>query len=511
MSDKEQNIDSPEHWKNKYYKCVKELQDIDSERQDAERNLLQDISRLIQTIKVMEPGVGKGVDQLQQLLQQDTGNNLQEISHSIKGLLHQLAKGKGKGADMGDDARSYLTQFLSKLSLSAERQTELQSVLQRLSKKEKQEPLEKILLDVADLLHDAYHTAEGGDQALTVAEAQILIQLLDQLSLPDDLTTLCNNVKNKLQQNVTQREIPSILKTVADLIIFMRRRFETERREVQHFLQQTNLRLQELDQLVVGASDDYASAQQHRDQFGQEVQAHMEGLADTVAGAADLDLLKKEVAQRLKHVRTHIEQHRQADSARDQDIRDKVGQMNQRLRELEHEAQQLRTRLQERYQQAILDPLTGAFNRLGYEERMEQEINRFHRYQTPFSLVVVDIDFFKRINDDYGHLAGDKVLQVVTEIAKEQLRNTDYLARYGGEEFAIIMPETKLKDALAAANKLRQQIEQWRFHYNDKDVRVTISCGVAQIVSKDDKDKLFQRADQALYKAKHQGRNQVCG
>jgi len=132
---------------------------------------------------------------------------------------------------------------------------------------------------------------------------------------------------------------------------------------------------------------------------------------------------------------------------------------------------------------------------------------RWKRYQSSLSMMVIDIDRFKNINDTYGHMAGDKVLHTVAQHLQKNIRETDFLARYGGEEFVIIMPDTPVHDGLGVAEKLRDEIENCGFHYRDEAVNVTISCGVAEFCNDQTPSQVFEKADGAMYRAKESGRN----
>jgi diguanylate cyclase (GGDEF)-like protein len=153
------------------------------------------------------------------------------------------------------------------------------------------------------------------------------------------------------------------------------------------------------------------------------------------------------------------------------------------------------------------DALTGVGNRLYFNQRLNQEILRSHRYQTDMSLLMFDIDFFKKVNDTYGHDVGDAVLIEIAMVVKGLLRDTDMLCRFGGEEFAIIMPESNVQEAQATAERLRFKIEG--LSSNALPTKLTISFGVAQLTKWDSEKTLLKRVDDALYRAKEQGRNQV--
>jgi two-component system cell cycle response regulator len=156
--------------------------------------------------------------------------------------------------------------------------------------------------------------------------------------------------------------------------------------------------------------------------------------------------------------------------------------------------------------QSIEDTLTGIYNRRYLEDKLERHVNLAKRYERPLSVIMFDIDFFKHINDTFGHDVGDKVLIATAKAVSENIRDTDIFARYGGEEFVIIAPETTKEDAKTLAEKLRVSIENLHF---EEEIHVTCSFGVASLEKPDTKETLLKRVDDALYEAKRTGRNKV--
>lgn len=157
------------------------------------------------------------------------------------------------------------------------------------------------------------------------------------------------------------------------------------------------------------------------------------------------------------------------------------------------------------------DGLTNLFNRRYFQERVTEEFSRARRYDFPMSFIIFDIDHFKDINDTHGHPAGDEVLRHIAKMLTSNIRDVDIPARYGGEEFTLILPHTKLCNAVAVAERLRRQIESHPVEFHDKSIPVTISLGVAGIPDNNPKscNELIQFADEALYKAKQSGRNRT--
>ena len=156
------------------------------------------------------------------------------------------------------------------------------------------------------------------------------------------------------------------------------------------------------------------------------------------------------------------------------------------------------------------DGLTGVYNRRYLETRMKEEYERHVRYDSPLSLVMLDIDHFKNVNDTYGHQCGDYILKAVADGVGKSIRNVDCLARYGGEEFCCLLPETGIEAATMVAERFRKVIMDQEHTYDGNVIKVTISLGVAEVVEGINSAKILQKeADALLYQAKRQGRNKV--
>lgn len=166
--------------------------------------------------------------------------------------------------------------------------------------------------------------------------------------------------------------------------------------------------------------------------------------------------------------------------------------------------------IEELREAATVDHLTGLANRRAFNEELVRHIALTNRYGRQLSLIIGDLDFFKGVNDKYGHASGDEVLKGFASAVKEEIRDTDLAARWGGEEFALLLPETDLAGAVVLAEKLRERCASYRFQFQGEDVQVTCSFGVVEMYyEKDDIVSLFDRADKLLYHAKQSGRNCV--
>jgi diguanylate cyclase (GGDEF)-like protein len=158
---------------------------------------------------------------------------------------------------------------------------------------------------------------------------------------------------------------------------------------------------------------------------------------------------------------------------------------------------------------SVTDSLTGLYNRRYITSKIEEEVSRFKRNRKSFSIVIGDIDFFKRVNDSYGHACGDYVLREVSQVLQQLIREQDFISRWGGEEFLIMLPETGLDGAAATAERLRSGIEQHKYRYQQAHLLITMTFGVSVYDEEKTVDKVILEADNALYQGKAEGRNRV--
>jgi diguanylate cyclase (GGDEF)-like protein len=160
-------------------------------------------------------------------------------------------------------------------------------------------------------------------------------------------------------------------------------------------------------------------------------------------------------------------------------------------------------------EKAYMDPLTGLNNRAAFDQSIEQEVDLAKRHGHIISLMMLDIDKFKQINDNYGHLVGDAVLKTFSDCIMSCMRSSDIIFRYGGEEFAILLRNTQISGAKLLAERMRKSIEDMKFEYDNISLNASVSIGVSELREDDTRLNLIERADELLYKAKENGRNQV--
>ncbi len=337
---------------------------------------------------------------------------------------------------------------------------------------------------------------------------ELLIRLLEQLIVPPDLQTDVDKMKHRLTQETEPANWKVLLKDVALLINSIRSRMQKEKHEFENFLQQVTDRLKSMDQFLQTETTSLLNAENRGIDFDQKIQNNVNDIRLDINDATELSSLKNNVNTKLDTISEHIKIYREVEIKRVKQSQEQVNDMHTRMQTLEKEASVLKKIVIEKNKLAMIDALTAIPNRLSYEKKIEEEISRWKRFNTPLSLAIWDIDLFKKVNDTYGHKAGDKVLKTVAQLLNKRIRSTDFLARYGGEEFIMLLPGTRQEETLRLVNELRKQVESCGFHYHGDAVEITISCGISSFNKEDTLSQVFERADQALYKAKENGRNQ---
>jgi diguanylate cyclase len=331
--------------------------------------------------------------------------------------------------------------------------------------------------------------------------------LLDQLALLPELRPMIAGLRGDAPNSLGTADLAPLLERVTRLASEQRAAAQREKLELEHLAQQLTSRLDEIAAHLAGDVEEQNAAQDDTEQLNLLVTSEVEELKTNVMRALDLPAMRDQVSQRLDAINGHLHEFRGREESRIKTYRERVGRMRSRIRELERESHSLHISLQEEQRLAMIDALTGIPNRAAYDERIEQEFRRWKRFGRTVSILTWDIDHFKTINDAYGHKAGDKVLRVFGQQLAKHVRETDFVARYGGEEFVMLLVGSSPAEAHTVADKIRIEIAQLGFHFHDKPVTVTASCGITNFIAEDSPDAAFDRADRALYQAKETGRN----
>ena len=333
-----------------------------------------------------------------------------------------------------------------------------------------------------------------------------LLGLLNDLSLPEHHRPQAEAMRKRLEKGLNWYELLPILD---DLAVLMLAITDSGQHEFEAYLKQLNERLESFQNNLQAASEGHAEGRSAADDLHSQLREHVDGLQNSMQDAVDLNSLKHLLENRLEGLLGTMDQHQQQRNAREQEVAAHLQGLAERIAQMEQQAQGYREHLEEQRQKALIDPLTGLPNRAAWGERLQYEVEQWQIHGNPLLIAMLDLDHFKRINDGYGHLAGDKVLKIIAAQLRRHLRPVDFIARFGGEEFVLLMADTPLPTGLQLVDKLRTAIEACPFHFKGEPVTITLSIGVSAFRAGDRSDQVLKRADEALYRAKHRGRNCV--
>lgn len=364
-------------------------------------------------------------------------------------------------------------------------------------------------IEATDPTPDRREASLQADQAEHVEVRDFLPLLLERVAFTESmegrrekLLSVLNDPKDKTLNSI-------LIDRAATLINDMRRALENEKNDLTEFLRQLTLTLSEIDQHTLANLDDVQAQRKAQDALGHAVTEQVSHIDQTVSEATDLDELKRVVRQRVARISEQIDTFRKTEESRLAAVELENNQMRARISKLEASREILHEQLVASTQKMLSDTLTGLPNRLAFDERVSLEVARMRRDDTPLCLAIWDIDHFKRVNDTFGHQAGDKALHVVGKTLKKMIRDVDMVARYGGEEFVMILPRVDLQQAFVVLERIREKLAQTAFRFKDTPLKITLSCGVAAFTAGETAEQVLARADEALYRAKANGRNRT--
>ncbi|MFJ4063692.1 diguanylate cyclase [Pseudomonas sp. NPDC089996] len=335
---------------------------------------------------------------------------------------------------------------------------------------------------------------------------QTLIGLLDDLSLPERHKAQALEMRERVARGLNWYELIPVLD---DLAVLMLAITDSGQHEFETYLQQLNERLDSFQSHLHEASAGHADNSSAARELDSQLREQVDGLQSSVQGAVDVDSLKHILENRLETLLGTMDEHQHERDRREQELAGRLQGLAERVASMEQEALGYREHLEEQRQKALIDPLTGLPNRAAWTEQVEREMLDWQENGGHLAMAILDLDHFKRINDSYGHLAGDKVLKIVADQLRKRLRARDFIARFGGEEFVLLLPQTSPAAAAQVAEALRAAIEACPFHFKGQRVVITTSIGLSAFRSGERGDQVLKRADAALYRAKDQGRNRV--
>lgn len=349
-------------------------------------------------------------------------------------------------------------------------------------------------------------TSKNGDQSLDPKVNESLYQLVNHLAIPKELDGRKDTIKASLEASINPQNLCQIINSVTDLLVDA---FNMEQNRFKSFLQRLNGQLLDFEAYLQESLSDQASAASERNELEAGIEKDLHQIKDHIDNSKTIEELSGKISSNFDSIGKRLKAFQAKERQREEHYREAVNDLQIKLSESEKESEEIRKLLTFQRYRMNHDSLTGLPNRDSYDDHITEAYQRWKRSGKSLSLAIADIDYFKRINDNFGHLAGDKVLKKVAAIFRSAVRTVDFISRIGGEEFVFIFELTQPDDAMLIIEKLRQLVEDTQFIYKDDKVDVTVSFGLTSIQNDDTIESLFARADKALYKAKNSGRNRV--
>lgn len=486
---------SDQSWKEKY---LQELESADNREKQwkAERNTLE---RMLVRTSLASEGQTPELDRLLARIRKDLRKNRVDVD-AWKDLQDQIDRQVAL-LDERQSANDRKPSFFSRLAREPEQEPQQQQ--QQVSAEPLPESSEQ-----PESLPGNDQDVEDNVQRLRIARrvGQLLGQMLTQVSLEPAAEARARALQQSLLASNDWDELREGLNHVAELVIAAVTR---SKREFEAFLKRLDERLELLREHFSAQSSAQSGRLDASEHLDREIREEIERVGQRLQESDDLQDLKQSVSRHLESIGQAVGRFRTQESERERALSEQLEAMQEKVAAMEAHSEQMQEQVRKERLRAMTDLLTELPNREAWQERLSFEYNRWQRYSHPLTIGVLDIDLFKRINDSYGHKAGDRVLQLVAREFRDRLRTTDFVARFGGEEFVVLFPETEPSDARAVVDKLREHVGKLPFHFRGELVTVTFSAGLAGFIAGDTEESVFDRADRALYQAKDAGRDQV--
>ena len=445
---------------------------------------------------------------LRRQLQSGKLESVPELLREISGLVRQLDVVRAQRAEQLLSRIADWAQLLQQRL--GEEQGALDSVRRKLDSAESMQQLPELIDTLLRYQRQLERVADTDDLAqqdvFSARLAKRLLALIQLLNVPAPHRVRTHELIRQLESGPTAAELEACLEEISWLTQVCHGVVE---KDIQQYLAGLNEQLEYLRGFMERTAAADVGLHQRNQVLDRTIRADVQDLGQALEQSQTLEQLKQTVSQRMSSLIRAVDSHKAEQGRHIALLQQERELLLERLSDMESKTDMFRRSAAEAHLKSQRDPLTGLANRYAYDLQLNNELERFQRYATPFSVCIVDIDFFKRVNDDYGHLAGDKLLRLLASILRESLRKVDFLARIGGEEFVILMPSTTKEEAQQAAEKVRVAVEQGPFHFQEKRVPITVSIGIGEIAAGDSAELLFERADRHLYEAKSRGRNRV--
>lgn len=360
------------------------------------------------------------------------------------------------------------------------------------------------LLDYYQQALDDLLNRDRQGEALQHQLCSRLQQLVEELHFSGPVAIELTKIRRQLLNPIAPAELPEVCLRLIDLTI---EGVRFERSSAKQYLTKLYTDLEDVHQYAAITLSEEQSLYVARSHHSEHIAGELRAIGEHLFCQENAQL-KADIEVRMRSI-NHILVQNQRLQAREQALLTRMTEMEQQIGFLKQEADNFRQQLSKQNDKLFVDSLTQIHNRAGMDQRLEIEYRQWLRDDKPLCIALLDIDYFKEINDKYGHLAGDKALRLIARTLQKSLRESDFVARFGGEEFTVLLNNVSQDNLETPLQKLREQVKKIPFRFKDQPVTITISLGATLFKAGDTIHSALERADQALYRAKHAGRDQL--
>lgn len=492
-------------WKTKYFNSLQQLEDMESIWEQLEKLLRKAISRLSISAKGFHAPLDKQLQKIQQHSREKDDAALNADLEDLSDLLGRMDITQPVQTVEVDDSESnfhvHLLQLIDQLHLDTDQQTRIEDFKASITELDSDQSLNKLAVILNDLLQQT--------PVDNSAIQQVLISLIEKISLTHGSSEELNKIKERIDFSFDNDPWTTYLDDIISEIHCIIKGINYEKIEMESLIVDVTRQLNEISNVLTDEHSDSQLGRKDAQQLQSLMNNSVENIQTQVNQENDIGKLKNNIKGQLDTIKSGVSSFIEKDNKRYEIAEKRNNQLQKQIKSMEQESDQLQQKLSENRQKLMFDTLTGVRSRLSYDEILDQELQRWARYQDDFSFALLDIDHFKRVNDQFGHNAGDKALQIVAKMMSQHIRKTDFLFRIGGEEFVLLLPKTNLQNAQPLVEKIRVSVGSSSFHFKKEKVDISLSAGLTAISSTDDAESIFERADKALYEAKNSGRDQL--
>lgn len=370
-----------------------------------------------------------------------------------------------------------------------------------------QKNLSAVVSTINSLLKKKEQTFDNSDNICFPRKVNThLTEFIHYLIIPPELNKQLLSIENKLKIDLNSSLLIQVIEEIKNLVLEL---FGREQHQFKFLLEHISHHLLQVNDSIKKNFDYNHISRINMHQLEDDIQGTLDDIQSTMHDSNSFEDFSYYLQDNLSSISSQINTFRKIEESRLQLYEDEIKQLEKKLADFEQKNNQIKQELDQKNIQLNTDALTKIANRHFYNITIQKAYARWQATGEQLTLAIADIDHFKKINDQFGHLTGDKVLERIAAILQESLHSNDFLARYGGEEFAIIFEGLAIDYAQKKLEELRLNIENFHFLYQGNRIPITVSFGLTSIGQGDNIDSLFKRADEALYKAKNNGRNQI--